>query len=270
MTGSRDGEQPEPTDAQQHTAADDAGAAEREAGTGGGGGGPDDAVGAGGDGGPVGAGGGGVARRWDRLVVRGLTQRYAERVVVEDLSFSVAAGQALALVGPNGSGKTTVLRCLAGSAEPSAGKVLLDGSPVDERSVALRRDVATLLDDLDFFPDLTAAEHLDLLARAHGNPEPEDLVDTVLDDIGLLPAADQLPGSLSSGQRRRLALATTLVRPRTVLILDEPEQRLDTDGVRWLTDRLVEEKNSGTAIVFASHDPTLVEAVADHTISLAE
>ena len=118
----------------------------------------------------------------------------------------------------------------------------------------VRRDVASLLDDLDFFPDLTAAEHLDLLARAHGNSSPEDLVDTLLDDVGLLAAADQLPGSLSSGQRRRLALATTLVRPRKLLVFDEPEQRLDTEGVGWLAERLVAEKKAGVSILFASHD----------------
>lgn len=203
-----------------------------------------------------------------RLVVTGLKHLYGDRPVIEDLTFSLPAGEAVALVGPNGSGKTTVLKCIVGSAEPAAGQVLLDGVPIDERTEAVRRDVATLLDDLDFFPDLTAAEHLDLLARAHGNPSPEDLVDTLLDDIGLLPAADQLPGSLSSGQRRRLALATILVRPRILMVLDEPEARLDTDGVQWLSDRLIEEKKSGTSILFASHDPALVETVADSIVTL--
>jgi ABC-type multidrug transport system ATPase subunit len=203
-----------------------------------------------------------------RLAVKGLRHLYAERPVIEDLTFTLRAGRAIALVGPNGAGKTTVLKCIVGSAEPAAGQILLDGSPIDERVETVRRDVASLLDDLDFFPDLTAAEHLDLLARAHGNPEPEDLVDTLLDDVGLLAAADQLPGSLSSGQRRRLALATALVRPRKLLVLDEPEQRLDTEGIAWLAQRLVEEKKTGTSILFASHDTALVDAVADETVTL--
>jgi heme ABC exporter ATP-binding subunit CcmA len=203
-----------------------------------------------------------------RLSVAGLQHKYGDRPVIEGLNFTLAAGKAIALVGPNGAGKTTVLKCIVGAAEPAAGKILLDGRPIDERAEVVRRDVATLLDDLDFFPDLTAAEHLDLLARAHGNAEPEDLVDTILDDIGLLPAADQLPGSLSSGQRRRLALATTLVRPRKLMVLDEPEARLDTGGVEWLSQRLAEEKKSGTAILFASHDPSLVETVADSVVTL--
>jgi heme ABC exporter ATP-binding subunit CcmA len=203
-----------------------------------------------------------------RLAVQGLQHLYGERQVIEDLTFTLAAGRAIALVGPNGAGKTTVLKCIVGSAEPKAGKILLDGLPIDERAEVVRRDVASLLDDLDFFPDLSAAEHLDLLARAHGNPEPEDLVDTLLDDVGLLAAADQLPGSLSSGQRRRLALATALVRPRKLLVLDEPEQRLDTAGVAWLAERLKQEKKAGTSILFASHDTTLVDAVADQTVAL--
>ncbi|MEU4293444.1 ABC transporter ATP-binding protein [Kribbella sp. NPDC026596] len=203
-----------------------------------------------------------------RLSVKELQHKYGDRPVIEGLTFSLAAGQAIALVGPNGAGKTTVLKCIVGSAERAAGTILLDGLPIDERAEAVRRDVATLLDELDFFPDLTAAEHLDLLARAHGNPTPEDLVDTILDDIGLLTAADQLPGSLSSGQRRRLALATALVRPRKLMVLDEPEARLDVGGVQWLSDRLIEEKKSGTSILFASHDPSLVEAVADSVVTL--
>ncbi|HEY0474234.1 MAG TPA: ABC transporter ATP-binding protein [Kribbella sp.] len=203
-----------------------------------------------------------------RLAVKGLRHLYADRPVIEDLTFTLRAGRAIALVGPNGAGKTTVLKCIVGSAEPAAGQILLDGLPIDERAEVVRRDVASLLDDLDFFPDLSAAEHLDLLARAHGNPHPEDLVDTLLDDVGLLTAADQLPGSLSSGQRRRLALATALVRPRKLLVLDEPEQRLDTAGVSWLSERLLEEKKAGTSILFASHDTALVDAVADETVAL--
>ncbi|MFI5708562.1 ATP-binding cassette domain-containing protein [Kribbella sp. NPDC051620] len=203
-----------------------------------------------------------------RLAVKGLRHLYAERPVIEDLTFTLRAGRAIALVGPNGAGKTTVLKCIVGSAEPAAGEILLDGSPIDERAEVVRRDVASLLDDLDFFPDLTAAEHLDLLARAHGNGTPEDLVDTVLDDVGLLGAADQLPGSLSSGQRRRLALATALVRPRKLLVLDEPEARLDSEGVAWLGAMLLAEKKRGTSILFASHDAALVDAVADETVTL--
>jgi ABC-2 type transport system ATP-binding protein len=202
------------------------------------------------------------------LTVAGLTQVYADRRVIDDLSFTVPAGSAVALVGPNGSGKTTVLRCVVGATTPKSGRVELAGAVVDERSPDQRRAVAALLDDLDFFADLSVAEHLDLLARAHGNRSPDDLVAGLLDEVGLTAAADQLPGSLSSGQRRRLALATVFVRPRRLLVLDEPEQRLDSAGLDWLADRLLVEKESGTALLLASHDPDLVDAVADEVVTL--
>ncbi|MDR1512648.1 MAG: ATP-binding cassette domain-containing protein, partial [Propionibacteriaceae bacterium] len=130
----------------------------------------------------------------------------------------------------------------------------------------IRATVATVIDDLDFFPDLSVVEHLDLLARAHGLPDSDDAVDAILHEVQLVPQSGQLPGTLSSGQRRRLALATAFVRPRQLLILDEPEQRLDVEGVDWLAGRLKEERQAGLAIVLASHEPTLVKTVATRTI----
>ena len=111
-------------------------------------------------------------------------------------------------------------------------------------------------------------EHLDLLARAHGITDPDEQVDEVLEEVQLVPQSGQLPGTLSSGQRRRLALATAFVRPRRLLILDEPEQRLDVEGVGWLSRRLQAERQQGLAIVFASHEPTLVESVATRVVTL--
>jgi ABC-type multidrug transport system ATPase subunit len=142
------------------------------------------------------------------------------------------------------------------------------GHPMSETSPQIRRDVATVIDDLDFFPDLSVVEHLDLLARAHGLEDPDAVVDEVLAEVQLVPQSGQLPGTLSSGQRRRLALATAFVRPRKLLILDEPEQRLDTEGVRWLAHRLKSERQQGLAIVFASHEPALVEDVATRVVEL--
>jgi ABC-type multidrug transport system ATPase subunit len=126
------------------------------------------------------------------------------------------------------------------------------------------------MDDLDFFPDLSVVEHLDLFARAHGlaSAEAEAVVDQVLADVGLVPQSAQLPATLSSGQRRRLALASAFVRPRRLLVLDEPEQRLDTAGVTWLVERLVQEKGDGLGVLLASHDPALVDTVADRVVSL--
>ena len=96
----------------------------------------------------------------------------------------------------------------------------------------------------------------------------EGVVDTVLEEIGLLEVSGQLPSTLSSGQRRRLALAGVFVRPRLLLVLDEPEQRLDVEGVAWLGDKLLAEKAAGHGILLVSHDPDLVTRVCDRVLRL--
>ncbi|WGY02957.1 ABC transporter ATP-binding protein [Nocardioides sp. QY071] len=203
------------------------------------------------------------------LSVRGLARSFGEHRVLADLDLEVRAGSAAVLVGPNGAGKSTALRCITGADQPDAGTVEVLGEPLDERSPTIRAAMAVVMDDLDFFPDLTVVEHLDLFARAHRTPDADAVVDDVLDEVGLTAQSGQLPTSLSSGQRRRLALASAFVRPRRLLVLDEPEQRLDQDGLAWLAERLLAEKAAGLAIVLASHAPALVDAIADDVVSLA-
>jgi ABC-2 type transport system ATP-binding protein len=200
------------------------------------------------------------------LEVQGLTRHFGNLLVFEGISFTVDPGAAAVVLGPNGAGKTTLLRCVVGADRPDAGEVRLDGRRFDETEPWVRAAVATALDDIDFFPDLSVAEHLELLAYAHGSDG--DPVDEVLVELGIDDARDQLPATLSSGQRRRLALASCFVRPRRLMVLDEPEQRLDTRGRAWLADRLVLEKAAGTAVLLASHDPELVEAVADMRVEI--
>lgn len=211
-----------------------------------------------------------MARRTPVLKVTNLTKAFGPVVIVDGFNLEVAAGEAVALTGRNGAGKSTVLRCLVGADRPDDGTVEVNGTRVSETNPEIRRDVATVIDDLDFFPDLSVVEHLDLLARAHGVPDADGAVDEVLHEVQLVPQSGQLPGTLSSGQRRRLALATAFIRPRKLLILDEPEQRLDTEGVAWLAARLVAERTRGLAIVMATHEPELVEKVATRVVRLGD
>lgn len=209
-----------------------------------------------------------VAKKDVVLQVDNLKKGYGPVTIVENFSMKVHAGEAVALTGRNGAGKSTVLRCLVGADRPSEGTVTVNGVKVSETNPVIRREVATVIDDLDFFPDLSVVEHLDLLARAHGLTDPDALVDEVLEEVQLVPQAGQLPSTLSSGQRRRLALATAFVRPRSLLVLDEPEQRLDVEGVEWLGRRLKQELAGGLAIVLASHEPTLLEAIGARQLRL--
>ena len=202
----------------------------------------------------------------DTLTVQGLTRRFGALLVLDNISFSIAPGHAAVVLGANGAGKTTLLRCVVGAERPDAGTVLLEDRPFEESDASVRARVAVALDDVDVFPDLSVAEHLDLLAFAHGS-DPR-IVGDVLVELGLDAARDQLPATLSTGQRRRLALASCFVRPRRLLVLDEPEQRLDARGRAWLSERLLAEKSAGTALLIASHDPALIERVADARIEM--
>ena len=202
------------------------------------------------------------------LTVRGITRRFGDRTILDGVDLDVHAGEAVGVVGANGSGKSTLLRCVVGTDEADAGTATLDGRELDERLPDIRRDLAVVMDDIDFFPDLSVVEHLDLVARAHAQPDAEEIVDAVLGEVGLMEVSGQLPSTLSSGQRRRLALAGAFVRPRRLLVLDEPEQRLDVDGVKWLGEKLVAEKSAGRAILLVSHDADLVARVCDRVVRL--
>lgn len=200
------------------------------------------------------------------LTVQGLSRSFGKLVVFDGVDFTVDAGQVAVVVGPNGSGKTTLLRCVVGADRPDEGQVLIDGRRGYETDARVRAILAAALDDIDFFPDLSVIEHLELVAQAHGgSAEP---VEEVLTELGLQRARDQLPATLSSGQRRRLALASCFVRPRRLLVLDEPEQRLDVRGRTWLAERLLREKETGTAVLMASHDDELIDRVADTRIEI--
>jgi ABC-type multidrug transport system ATPase subunit len=209
-----------------------------------------------------------VAEQDALLEVRGVTRSFGDITVLDGVSFALGPGQAAAVVGPNGSGKTTLLRCVVGADITDSGEILLEGWPVNETSPSVRAAIASVLDDVDFFPDLSVAEHLNLCAWSHGAESPELVVEAVISELGLTGPRDQLPVTLSSGQRRRLALASCFVRPRRLLVLDEPEQRLDVEGRAWLADKLNLEKRAGTAVLMASHDPELIGAVADQRIEV--
>jgi ABC-type multidrug transport system ATPase subunit len=202
----------------------------------------------------------------DLLVAEELSVGHGSAPVCAPVDLRLGAGRALAVVGPNGSGKSTLLRTLVGLLEPLAGSVVLDGAPVDERAAAFRRDVAAVLDDDAFFVSLTGREHLLLTARGHGVAAAEEVVDAEVEAFGLGNRADALPSALSSGQRRRLALAAAFVRPARLLVLDEPERRLDAGMRARLAARLVSLRNAGTAVLLASHDADVVATVADEVL----
>lgn len=200
------------------------------------------------------------------LAVRDAERRFGDLLVFTGVTFDVFGGRCCAVVGANGAGKSTLLRCVIGADRLDGGTITVDGSAADESSPIFRAAVASVVGDVTTFAHLTAHEHVQLVATAHGMPDPYGLATRTLADISLSSAADQLPVTLSSGQRRRLAMASAFVRPRRLLVLDEPEQHLDADGRAWLATRINDEKRAGTAVLIVSHDAALVSAVADETV----
>ncbi|GAA1712190.1 ABC transporter ATP-binding protein [Isoptericola hypogeus] len=177
--------------------------------------------------------------------------------VLAPTSLSLAPGEVAVVVGPNGSGKSTLLRLVAGRDVPTSGTVRVLGLPAREARRRRREDVALLLGGPSAYPDLTVAEHLRLVASAWAGRHPGPSVDEALGAAELTRVRDQLPGELSSGEAQMFALATTLYRPAQLVLLDEPEQRLDA---RWraVARRLIgRAADAGRALVVATHDPDL-------------
>lgn len=192
---------------------------------------------------------------------KGLTVGYTSEAVCAPVSLTLRPGEVLALVGPNGAGKSTVLRAVLGLLEPLEGTLRVFGEEVDERSADFRARVAGVLDDDAWFPGLTTREHLLLTAAGHGVTNTTTTVDAMLETFGLTEQQHVLPSALSSGQRRRLLLAAAFVRPRDLLVLDEPEQRLDSAMRTSLADLLRAEAAAGTSVLLATHDPGLLTAL---------
>jgi ABC-2 type transport system ATP-binding protein len=197
--------------------------------------------------------------------VRGLGVQAGENWLFDDLDFEVEAGECAVIVGPNGVGKSTLLRCLYGMQAPQRGRVVVAGGKPDERDSTFRRKVSVLFDDSDFFAELTPIQHLELLEGSFGT----DLGDfgELLADAGLSERAKVTAGKFSAGQRRRLLLLGATVRPHEVLLLDEPERALDVAGKEWLTSLIARSTSAGAAVVVATHHPPLLEA-ADSILEL--
>ena len=191
------------------------------------------------------------------------TRTYGTVEVLAPTSLTVAPGQAVAVVGPNGSGKSTLLRLVAGRDDPTAGSVRVLGLPAPEARRRRREDVAQLLGGLAAYPDLTVAEHLRLVSSAWAGRHPGPSVEDALAAAELDRVRDQLPGELSSGEGQMFALAATLYRPARLVLLDEPEQRLDA---RWrsVARRLIgRAADAGRALVVATHDADLRADLAE-------
>ena len=195
---------------------------------------------------------------------------YGSFVVLEDVDVTVADGEIVAVTGVNGAGKSTLLSCLAGLHQPSAGTVIVLGSPPRD-DAAFWRAVALVADQPTWYPGLTVREHLELVRLTHEPVRGWCLrADELIDAFGLSARANAVPLDLSSGQRQRLSLAAALARPSRLLLLDEPEQSLDPGFRHELAGVLLQYTAHGGTVVMATHDLDFAAAAGARQVLLAD
>jgi len=198
------------------------------------------------------------------LLAKNLGKRYGRRWVLTRVDFAVEPGEVYALAGPNGSGKTTIIRLVTGLAFPSAGEVRLLGENVHEAGWRARRHLGAVVEaPAAFYPHLTGRQNLERMAWMSGLKDPTARIREVLHRLELLAVADQRVGSYSLGQRQRLGIAAAiLARPR-VLVLDEPTSGLDPDGIQKVHELLAEEAGRGVAVLVSTHHLREISAYAN-------
>ena len=198
---------------------------------------------------------------------RKLTKDYGDLLALAPLDLTIAEGERVVVVGPNGSGKTTFLRMAAGLLEPSDGELLIAGEPAG--TIDARAATSYLPDNPVLYDDLSLNEHLEYVSRLHDAEEWEDRGAGLLEKLGLAHRADDLPARFSRGLRQKSSIALGLIRPFSVLLVDEPFVGLDEPGKVALLELLEEAATAGATVIVATHQLDFV-ARADRCIGLRD
>ena len=197
----------------------------------------------------------------------GLTKRFAGAAVVDNLALRVPAGSVFGFLGPNGSGKTTTIRMLLGLVNPSAGSVRLLGRRMPEAANKVLPHVGTLVEGPAFYPWLSGRRNLRRIDAAGPDPQRATRAQRIaaaLARVGLSAAADKRYRAYSLGMRQRLGLAAALLRPRTLLVLDEPTNGMDPQGTREIRNLVRGVAADGATVLLSSHLLSEVEQVCTH------
>jgi ABC-2 type transport system ATP-binding protein len=208
-----------------------------------------------------------VADQPGRIVVAGLSKTFGVVRAVDNLSFTVEPGSVTGFLGPNGAGKTTTLRMLLGLVTPTSGAATIGGVPYGQIPHPMRT-VGAVLEASSFHPGRTARNHLRVYAAASGIPDHR--VDEVLTQVGLADAGRRKVRGYSLGMRQRLGLAFALLGNPQVLLLDEPANGLDPEGIRWLRGFLRTLATEGRTVLVSSHLLTEMQQTADRVVILSQ
>ena len=197
------------------------------------------------------------------IAVNALTKRFGQTTAVQDLSFEVGEGVVAGFLGPNGAGKTTTLRVLLGLISAASGNATIGGRRYRDFAQPIRT-VGAVLDGAAAHPGRSGRDHLRILARASSIPDTR--ADELMEYVGLAGAAQRRVGGYSLGMRQRLSLAAALLGNPRVLILDEPANGLDPQGIRWLRDLLRHRADNGGTVLVSSHILSEVDQLADEVV----
>ncbi|HJU37036.1 MAG TPA: ABC transporter ATP-binding protein, partial [Gaiellaceae bacterium] len=203
------------------------------------------------------------------LLVEHLTKRFGDRVAVDDVSFSVAAGEVFGFLGPNGAGKTTTVRMLGTLVAPTSGSAVVAGVPlVAANSVEIRQRVAVMPENPGLYLRLSVSENLEFFAGLYGIEEPQARIAAALDAVNLRSRASDLCGSLSKGLRQRVGLARALLNDPFVLFLDEPTSGLDPVATRDVHELIDGLRERGVTVFLTTHRLEEAERLCDRVAIL--
>lgn len=197
------------------------------------------------------------------IQTQGLSKRYGNTVAVDDLSLTVSPGRVTGFLGPNGSGKSTTMRCIVQLDRPTAGSATINGRPFRDLDAPLR-EVGILLDATYVHPGRRACDHLWAMAASNGIPRSR--VDEVLGMVGLAEVAGHRVKAFSLGMRQRLGLAGVMLGDPHTVILDEPANGLDPEGIRWIREFLSYLARQGRTVLVSSHQLSEMSLMADHVV----
>ncbi|WP_329248662.1 ABC transporter ATP-binding protein [Streptomyces canus] len=197
------------------------------------------------------------------IEARELTKRYGDKTVVDHLSFTVKAGEVTGFLGPNGAGKSTTMRMIVGLDAPTMGSVTVGGRSYARQAAPLH-EIGTLLEAKSVHPGRSAFNHLMALAYTHGIPRRR--VDEVIELAGLTSVAGKRVGAFSLGMGQRLGIAAALLGDPAVVMLDEPVNGLDPEGVLWVRNLLRRLADEGRAVMLSSHLMSETALIADHLV----
>ena len=211
-----------------------------------------------------------------QLEFAAITKRYGAQSALAEVTLAPPPFHSLAIIGPSGGGKTTLLRIIAGLETPQSGRLAIDGAAVDFNEKALlahRRSIGTVFQAYNLFPHLSARANVLLpLTRVHGYPlaQAEEVVATLFARFGLAKHADQRPAELSGGQQQRVAIVRAIaIRPR-FLVFDEPTSALDPEMTAEVLDFIAELRNEEQELVIVTHNMGFAREVSDYALFIAD